>query len=63
MNLEELDKRLEKERKFIEDTPENRIYVLNNIDKIPSNAILLFKIFKERIDDLEARLKIQEEKP
>ena len=56
MNLEELDTRLEKERKFIEDTPENRVYVLDNMDKIPSNAILLFKIFKERIEELEARI-------
>ena len=48
---------IEEQMKFITDTPENRVYVMENFDKIPSNAILLFKIFKEKIEDLEARIK------
>lgn len=57
-NIKELEKRMiEEQMKFITDTPENRVYVMENFDKIPSNAILLFKIFKEKIEDLEARIK------
>ena len=60
--LEELNAKIEKQNKFIKDTPENRVYVLEHFDKIPSNAILIFKMFKEKMEDLEERIKKLEER-